>query len=181
MEDTWQTVLQILGNSINLFRGDATFYKILDVVLPVIGFIFAIIAAFQLQNATERGPQGGMTKPLINLMIGSFFIMLPTLINLLMFTVFSDGMVNYNTQEYSERFSAGFGADDPVIIAAIDGALLWVQFIGVIAFIKGFLMIREKTLNSQPHGGAPYMHIIGGIAGLNVVGVIELFEGQFLA
>jgi intracellular multiplication protein IcmC len=53
-----------------------------------------------------------------------------------------------------------------------------IQVIGLIAFVRGWVLIARSASQGQPPGGTGkgFMHVFGGILAINIVGTLEMIN-----
>ena len=78
-----------------------------------------------------------------------------------------DGVVNILTTKYHQSKGSGFDAS----IAAV---LVFVQLLGLIAFIRGVMILKMLGENKDGAMGRALTHIFGGAAALNVAWTIKM-------
>ncbi len=139
-----------------------------------------------MQSATQTQP-GEIGGPLLKLIVGAVLIYLPNstdaFTNSLLGTtasIFGYGSINYQ--------NVGTGAS---ILGYVGGStlgqqwqalgntlVLYIQFIGLLSFIKGwFIMSHAAGHGAQPGSLAKGLtHIIGGIIAINFVGIVSIIS-----
>ena len=55
---------------------------------------------------------------------------------------------------------------------------LVVQVVGVVAFVRGWVLIARSASQGQPPGGTGkgLMHVFGGVMAMNIIGTVEVLE-----
>lgn len=172
------------GNQIQIINNIANnlgpVEKLLTGGTYLLGVSFAIRALYCLKLHGERSAGGqqssGMKEPLIYLVVASVFLYFPTAFSILMNTTFGYSSVLAYAPTYSnnQRISSLFGPGSEVGQALS----LIIQVIGLVAFIKGWLLISKSASQGQPPGGTSkgLVHIFGGILAMNIVGTLQVLN-----
>ncbi|MFA5959473.1 MAG: type IV secretion protein IcmC [Tatlockia sp.] len=146
----------------------------------IIGILFAIKAIYTLKSYGESrsmmSNQKDLKEPLIYFAIAGILIYFPTGLAMMLQTTFGASSI----LEYAPVTSTNpgisflFGADSTV------GRPLTIiiQTIGVIAFIRGWVLIARAASSGQPPGGTGkgLMHVFGGIFAMNIIATLEIIN-----
>ena len=146
------TIISNLGKSIpNLM-------ELVTAIAYVMGFFFVINGLFQLKKYGEQRSQASseahLKGPLIYLFVGAALIYLPTTIR--------TGFTTFWTEPMPYAYDTGKKDAWSDLITA---SYMIIQLIGVIAFIRGLVMLTSLGGHGQQQGGLgkALAHIIGGI------------------
>lgn len=141
-----------------------------------IGFAFKAISTLKQhgENRAAMSQGGGMKEPLLYFVIAAVFIYFPTAFSILMNTTFGYSSVlaystlNTNNQALNTLFNGEAGRSLTMII----------QLIGLIAFMRGWILISKGSSQGQAPGGTAkgIMHIIGGVLAMNIIGTLEVLN-----
>lgn len=138
----------------------------------IIGCAFAFKGLYALkvygEARTMMATNASMKEPLTYLMVGAIFIYLPTAFGILMTTTFgSKSVLAYADLPSTLDFTATNGGY---------AILTLLRTIGVIAFVRGWVMIsRSAGQGSQPGAGSKgLIHVVGGILLMNIVGTLRI-------
>lgn len=138
----------------------------------VMGLGFAFKGLMSLKQVGESrssmSSQSSIKEPLVYLLVASMLIFFPTAVSVVLTTTF--GRANGpNPLEYS---SEGVGAQLGKSIVTI------IQTIGIIGFIRGWVLLARAGGHSQQPGslGKAIMHIFGGILAINIVLTLEIIK-----
>lgn len=145
----------------NLDNANGPLLKLVTSAAYLIGIFFGIRAILSLKKTTGNG-QGGLKEFLIYITIASVMLYLPTAINAFVNTIFNSEIVpiSYNNSE-----------DDLTIFSLEPIIMRLVQLIGLISFIRGWLMMSNlANANGQPVFAKALIHIVGGVLAINVEG-----------
>lgn len=86
-----------------------------------------------------------------------------------------DSFVGSVVGKYAQSQSGG---QDNAANAAIAASLIFVQFIGVIAFARGLYMLKLMGENKDGTMGRALTHILGGAASMNIIWTIKVLAGS---
>jgi intracellular multiplication protein IcmC len=145
----------------------------------VMGCAFLFKAIYTLkaygEARTMSSTQANIKEPLLYLFVGAIFIYLPTGVSLVLQTTFGAGatIIGYTTSTSSQLqalFGVGSAVGKPLTMI--------IQVIGLIAFIRGWVLItRASSQGQQPGGmGKGFMHVFGGIVALNIIKTLEIIN-----
>jgi intracellular multiplication protein IcmC len=117
-----------------------------------------------------------LKEPLTYLMVGAILLYFPTALKIFMQTSFGYenvlqyAPVNSNNAMIDILFGSGSEVGQPLSII--------IQVIGVIAFVRGWILIARSSSQGQQAGGTGkgLMHIFGGILAMNVIGTLEVIN-----
>lgn len=142
-----------------------------------IGFAFKAIATLKHygESKTMMSSSANMKEPMIYLLVAAMFIYFPTGVAVILNTTFgSSNILQYAPVDSSNNFmNSIFG--NTMVGASL---CLIIQTIGVIAFVRGWVLIaRAASQGQQPGGtGKGMMHIFGGILAMNIVLTLEVIN-----
>lgn len=146
----------------------------------LIGCAFFFKAIYSLkvygEARTMMSSNASIKEPLIYLLVGAVFIYFPSSIQLLMRTTFRyDTVLQYapvstNNNALDTLFGVGSPVGRPLTIL--------IQVIGLVAFIRGWILIARAGSQGQAQGGMGkgFMHVVGGILAINIVGTITIIN-----
>lgn len=142
----------------------------------VLGFVFVVRAIYYLkiygELRTMMSSNASLRPPLTYLLVGVAFIYLPTTIDVVLATV-------YNTSEVTPiSYSSDTGG--VAYGEAIRVFYMFIQLIGYIAFIRGWIIISHTAQQTgRETVGKGIVHIIGGILAINVVETKDILWNTF--
>lgn len=146
----------------------------------VMGIGFAIKGLMALkalgESRTAMSSQGSFKEPLIYLLIASVFIYLPSGVDLILTTVFGSSNImafapiNSSNDAINTIFGAGSVLGRSLVII--------IQTIGIISFVRGWILIARSASHGQQPGGTGkgLIHIFGGILALNIVLTLQIIN-----
>jgi intracellular multiplication protein IcmC len=174
MADLFQVdVLTNLANSL------APVQRMITGAAYVMGVAFLFKALYTLrvygESRTMMSTNQSIKEPILYLMVGAVFIYLPTAFSTLMQTTFGYTSVL--------QFAAVSGRNDTLSFLGGNNAMgralaMIIQVVGLIAFVRGWILLARSASQGQPPGGTGkgLMHIFGGILAINVLGTIEVIN-----
>ena len=144
----------------------------------LMGLAFAMKALFCLKQHGENraaAQQSSFKEPLMYFLVAAVFIYFPTGFSVLMKTTFGYSNVlaytaiNTKNQTLNALFNSG---------AASEALTRIIQVIGLIAFIRGWVLLSRSSGQGQQQGGTSkaLMHIVGGILAMNIIGTLEVLN-----
>lgn len=141
-----------------------------------LGFMFK--ALFSLKEHGEQksmmSNRSSIKEPAMYFLVGSMLLFLPSTFNMMMMTTFgyTNVLAYAPTNSNNSTINILFGQD-----SAVGAALSTIiQTIGLIAFIRGWVLIARSASQGQPPGGTGkgMIHVFGGILAMNIVGTLQM-------
>lgn len=146
----------------------------------IIGCAFLFKAIYSLkvygEARTMMSNSASVKEPIVYLMVGVILIYFPSAFKTMMQTTFGYqnvlqyAPVNSNSQALDTLFGSGSVVGRPLTML--------IQVIGLIAFVRGWVLIARSASQGQPPGGTGkgLMHVFGGILAINIVGTINMIN-----
>lgn len=145
-----------------------------------VGLGLCVIAVMKLKKYGTKTAymhvESSLVGPFLQFFIGIALFYLPTFVETVNMTIWNEAYVynsplNYTSQTSSTTFEE-----------YIEPILGIIQIIGMISFIRGWVMLSKATNVGQQPGAVSkgLTHVIGGIMGINIYTVIEVFNQTFL-
>ncbi|HHT0593027.1 TPA: type IV secretion protein IcmC [Legionella anisa] len=146
----------------------------------LIGCAFLFKAVYSLKTygeaRTMMSSNTSMKEPIVYLLVGAIFIYFPSAFSSLMVSTFGyQNVLQYapvssNNSTLDTLFGTGSVVGRPLTII--------IQVIGLVAFVRGWVLIARSASQGQPPGGTGkgLMHVFGGILAINIVGTIEMIN-----
>lgn len=141
-------------------------------------FLFKAIYSLKVygEARTMMSSNTSIKEPIAYLMVGAIFIYFPTGLDMVMQTTFGYtnilqyAPVNSENQAFSTLFGNGSAVGRPLTMI--------IQVIGLIAFVRGWVLIARSASQGQPPGGTGkgLIHVFGGILAINIVGTINMIN-----
>lgn len=174
MSETWYSgTTDVL---INLANSLIPVEKTITGASYLMGLAFGIKAIVTLKIHGEQRSSmgaGGMKEATIYLMVSAMLLYYPTAFEVIMNSTFGySSVLAYSSLSASANL---FGSDSAVGMALFT----IIQVIGLIAFIRGWLLIARS---GSGQGGQPgtigkgFMHVFGGVLAMNMTGTMEVFH-----
>lgn len=149
------------------------FMQMVSAIAYVMGMYFVFLGIVKLraygESRTMMSQEHSLKGPLIFLTVGAFLIYLPTSVQV--------GMSTF----WAEPTPYGYLREKDQWREFINDAFLIVQFVGIVAFIRGLVIMTHLA----GHGGQPgtfargMTHIIGGIFCVNIYQFTQVVMNLF--
>jgi intracellular multiplication protein IcmC len=144
-----------------------------------IAFVFKAITSFKSYGESRTAMSGGgshIKEPITFLMVGAILLYFPTSFKIFMQTSFGYSSVlqyapiNSGSDALNTLFGSGSAVGEPLSVI--------IRVIGLIAFIRGWVLIARSASQGQPPGGTGkgFVHVFGGILAMNIVGTINVIN-----
>jgi intracellular multiplication protein IcmC len=165
----------------NIARSVAPIERMISGFAYVMGIMFAIKAISSLKQYGESrsamsSNNANMKEPMVYLLVAAIFIYLPTGLQIILNTTF--GSADANILAY-QPVNNGIGSTLFGSGSNIGQSLtLIIQAIGIVAFVRGWILIaRSASQGQQPGGtGKGLVHVFGGILAMNIVVTLEIIN-----
>jgi len=142
----------------------------------LMGLAFAIKAVMTLKSHGEQRSSmsgtGNMKEAGVYIVVAGMLLYYPTAFEVIMNSTFgySDVLAYTSTPFITDMF----GSDSTVG----SSLTIIVQVVGLVAFIRGWLLIARGSAQGQAGGtlGKGLMHVFGGVLAMNIIGTLEVFQ-----
>lgn len=181
MSDAASTNLIDTISFTNIYSSLISVEQLVTATAYLLGISFAVKALYSLKTlgeskAHQSGGSGGVKEPLIYMLVAGMFIYFPTGFEVLMNSTFG-----YSQVLAYAPVTAGSSVMMTLFGASSDfGATLalFIQVIGVIAFVRGWVLVARAASTGQPPGGTGQglMHVFGGIMAMNIIGTLQVIN-----
>ena len=165
---------------INIAKNMAPVERLITGLAYLMGILFAFKAITSLkhhgENKSMMSQGSSLKEPLLYFLVAAVFLYFPTAFSIMMNTTFGYSSVLAYTPIDSNNASIntlfGSGSEAGQALAKI------IQVIGLIAFIRGWIMISRSASQGQQAGGIGkgIMHIVGGVLAMNIVGTLQVLN-----
>ncbi|CEG58037.1 hypothetical protein [Legionella fallonii] len=141
-------------------------------------FIFKAIYSLKIygEARTMMSSNTSIKEPLAYLLVGAMLIYFPSAFSILMQTSFG----YQNVLQYAPVNSSNAALDTLFGSGSVVGQPLTViiRVIGLIAFVRGWVLIARSASQGQPPGGTGkgLVHVFGGILAINIVGTLNMIN-----
>lgn len=144
----------------------------------VLGLFFMITAFLRMaRGAGQDGPRGSLGSGTVTrVFIGSILLSIAATADVFTTTLFSGSIVKFNGMNIPSVPSATLDQANQ----AMSAILVFIQIIGFIAFIRGFLMLRALADgNSSVSSAAAFTHVLGGAIAINISPMLSALQRTF--
>jgi intracellular multiplication protein IcmC len=141
-------------------------------------FLFKAIYSLKIygESRTMMSSHTSVKEPVVYLIVGAVLIYFPTAFQALMQSTFGYqnilqyAPINSNNHALDTLFGSGSAVGRPLTII--------IQVIGLVAFVRGWVLIARSASQGQPPGGTGkgFVHVFGGILAINIVGTINMIN-----
>lgn len=159
---------------INLSQSLGSMWKLVTAGAYLCGVAFTAIGVFHLKAygelRTMMATQTNIKRPITLFIVAGVFMYLPEAAHVLMMSSFGYSSP-LSPIGYTGPSFAGLSQQAMVAMVAV------VQFVGLIAFVRGWYIIAKSTQpGSQSTMGKGFTHIIGGLLAINIVGTQQVIS-----
>ena len=146
----------------------------------LMGIAFAFKAIYSLKQHGEQksmmSSNTSIKEPLVFFLVAGMLVYLPSAFHVVMQTTFgySNVLAYAPTNSSNNALSVLFGQD-----SAVGPSLsIIIQTIGLIAFVRGWVLVARSASQGQPPGGMGkgLTHVFGGILAMNIVGTLQVIN-----
>lgn len=143
---------------------------IIENIAIIMGVGFTLAGLFQLkkygESRTMMSQQHSIAGPLLMLLAGAMLLILPTFVGSMLLAFWGTS----SPLSYSGG-PAGYSSLVPPV-------LMFVRIIGVIAFIRGIVLLARSGGQQSQQGtfGKAMIHIFAGILCVHILGTMDLLE-----
>ena len=147
-------------------------------LMYIVGFWIIFRSVYGLREAAESkqmmSQKTGIFKPIMGLIAGGALVFFPQAIHMAMGTFYAQ-TIPKSIISYTQNIQS----DNKQLVTDI---LRFIQFIGLVAFFRGWIIISNLGEQSQAQGsglGKALTHLIGGTLAMNIVGTIDILKATF--
>jgi hypothetical protein len=168
----------IVTNFMGSIRDPMTF------LVSIFAYTFGVFLIFRglLKGSKINAERNTTTNIVANLVVGACLVAVGESANVILGTVFGNGATVLNAGTPGSTLVAGWAfvqqlQASPSFINAVAAALDFFQIIGLIAFVRGFMIIRNAVEGSgQATMAQGFTHVFGGILAMNIYQVLQIFN-----
>lgn len=153
--------------------------KLITATAYIMGISFAVKAIYSMktlaENRSQQQTHGSLKEPVFYFLVSAMLLYLPYSVQMVLNSTFGQGaqiLAYAPIESGSSALNSVFGQSSAFgeLIALV------VQVVGVIAFIRGWVLIaRSASQGQQPGGtGKGLAHVFGGILAMNIVGTLQV-------
>jgi len=176
-------IINTIANQVDILTNIANTLVPVERLLTGAAYLIGLSLAFKAiytlkvygEARTMMSSNASIKEPVIYLIVAGIFIYFPTAYEIMRNTTFgSDSTVLAYVNSDNKAISTIFGPDS---LVGKPLALI-IQTIGLIAFIRGWVLIaRSASQGQQPGGmGKGFMHVFGGVLAMNIVGTLQIIN-----
>jgi intracellular multiplication protein IcmC len=162
-------------NIVKGLAGSEEFFVYLYYVVGV-GFVFSGINRLKkLGHRTAfMNVDAGVTGPMMLVIIGACLTALPTFLTSINKTIYNEGSI-------AAAADLAYAKSNTDFIQQIKPVIFIIQLIGMIALLRGFLILSKATGQGAQPGtiSKGFIHIIGGVLAVNIVATANVFTKTF--
>ena len=148
-------------------------------VLSILIGIFLVTRGLIKGANFGKDAKSSVPHILANIIIGTILYTIGTSMNEVMATVFGSAAVD-GPGRVTSAIAADFGANTQPFQSAVYGALTFFQLIGMIAFIRGWLILKDAVEGQgQKTVAQGLTHILGGVLAVNIYRFLEAMDTTF--
>jgi intracellular multiplication protein IcmC len=144
----------------------------------VMGYALIFSAVMSLKKFGQRSAMMQDTKasilgPMIRLVIGSALTQTKAFLDIFFLSIWGENYASLQTQSVSDPFN---------LLKSVTPMINIIYVIGLIAFIRGWLLIIRTTNEGQSQPGTMskgFIHIFGGVLAMNIRGTIDMISKSF--
>lgn len=137
-----------------------------------LGFFFKAIHTLKIygESKTMSSGTGNIKEPVLYFFIGAILVYFPSVLSTVLMTTFGESTVTAYHSNGQGVFGPSSAVGRPLTMV--------IQTIGLIAFIRGWVLIARSASQGQPPGGTGkgFIHVFGGILAMNIVKTIEVIN-----
>lgn len=157
---------------INIGKNIGDLWRLVTGGAYLFGFAFIFRGIFMLKTygeaRTMMSGQANLKGALVALLIGVALIFSQTMYESLLLTTFNA------TATSPMQYQTNISMDQQAYFSL----LYFVQFIGLVSFIRGWVMLSHASNPGQQNSfGKALTHIAGGLLAINVQGTIDIMKG----
>jgi hypothetical protein len=161
-------------------------YNIKDPMVFLLSTIAIVIGVFLIMRGLMKAAKYGLDpransvqSVLAHLIIGAILIVVGQSLSVMLSSLFGVGTVA-DSSIISWSILNNFGPNTQQFQTAIYAALTFFQLIGMIAFIRGWLILKDSVEGKGQATFAQGMtHIIGGVCAINIYYILVVFDNTF--
>jgi intracellular multiplication protein IcmC len=162
----------------NLANSLAPVERLLTGAAYLMGIMFFIKSIHTLktygESRSSMSQNSTLKEPLVYMLVGAALLYFPTTFKIFMVTSFGYenvlqyAPINSTNSTINTLFGSGSAVGRPLS--------LLIQVIGLVAFIRGWVLVaRASSQGQQPGGtGKGIVHVFGGILAMNIVGTLQI-------
>jgi intracellular multiplication protein IcmC len=157
-------------------------FSLLSVLCYAIG-TFYILAGLYKASKTGTDPRASSPKDIVTyLVIGALLVTIGGSITMILTTLFGDAGDMSNMSNFvgvNWLPIVGNGANTESMDNTIEALLAFVQIVGGIAFVRGWLLMKAAVEGAPAKTAQAITHIVGGAMAINIDQMLLVFDTTF--
>jgi intracellular multiplication protein IcmC len=152
-------------------------------LIAIVCGLFMIVRGFMKAAKYGFDPRThSVNSILANIVFGALLMTIGDNLNMMLASVFGSGTVSSGTavtasSVLSWGFVSSVGGGSQQFATAIAAALTFIQLIGAIAFVRGWLIMKKVVEGGgQATMAQGITHILGGVFAINIGAVLKIFD-----
>ena len=166
----------------SIFANGASFFSaaipVVGAASYILGIAVGISAVFALARRA-RDPSASLKKPIVSLVVAACLLSLPLSIKAVSKTLILDTGGNPGSVLISGTSGTAFSKFSA---AGLKGLLIFIQLVGIIAFVRGWLLINRSAMGDDTHGylSKGIIHIVGGACAIHISPFAHILANTFM-
>lgn len=159
---------------INISKFVPDFWRLITAAAYVLGILFIFKAFYKMKVYGEArammASQNSIKEPATYIFVGAALMYYPTMRDRMVATVFGDDSI----LKYSD-----WSGPNSVKGYSTEAIFMIVQLVGLIAFIRGWMLLSHTAgqQGAQPGTfGKAITHVLGGVLAMNIVGTLNILQ-----
>lgn len=157
-------------------------FSLLSVLCYVIG-TFYILAGLYKASKTGTDPRASSPKDIVTyLVIGALLVTIGGSMTMILATLFGDSGEMSNMSNFvgvNWLPIVGEGANTEAMNNTIEALLAFVQIVGAIAFVRGWMLMKAAVEGAPGKTAQAITHIVGGAMAINMDQMLTVFDVTF--
>ena len=148
-------------------------------VISILVGIFMVIRGLMKGSKFGQDAKSSIPNIIANITIGTILYTVGTSLNEIMATVFGDSQI-WGSGLVTSAIASDFGGNTQPFQAAVYAALTFFQLVGFIAFIRGWIILRDAVEGQgQKTVAQGLTHIFGGVLAVNIYRFLDVMDTSF--
>lgn len=146
--------------------------KLAQFAAVIMGFYFVIGSILKFSQLGSN-PQLSPKVPIVMFLVGVALFAITPSISIIHYTMFSKAPGSVLSETAGGSSCGGFSQ------TAIWSVFAFIKLVGIIAFIRGWLLLNQSALGKDGVIGRGLVHIFGGVAAMNITLVANVLANTF--
>ena len=159
----------------NTARAVEQFGGVLSWVAMLTGSTLGVVSLFRMVKHAQGRDQAGIGSIIATLLIGSILLSASSMMETASQSIFNSN-VSALTYGVGKGNASALGVSS-CAVDAVGAVFVWVMFIGWVAFIKGWLLIKAAADGKNASYGNGITFVFGGVLAANIHQVVDMLKG----